>query len=1341
VATGVQEVDMAQTERLSQLRQNLIDHFSDGELRDLCFDLGVDYENLPGQTKADKARELLSDLDHRGRIPELIQHCSMLRSNVAWQEILIAIQAEPPFKGLQYFDEADADLFFGRELLTARLVGRLRQERFLAVVGASGSGKSSVVRAGLVPALKHGEPLADGSLPPEGSTRWQFHVMTPTAHPLKELATSLTRDSESVTATATLMDDLAGDARSLDLAAARLLKRPGSGNRLLLVVDQFEELFTARQDEAERKAFVDNLLHAAASETEGFTIVVIALRADFYHHCAQYPNLFTALEKHQANISKMSLNELRSAIEEPARLNGWEFESGLVDLILRDVGEEPGALPLLSHALLETWKRRHGRTLTLEGYHESGEVRGAIARTADGVFNRLTPEQQTIARNIFIRLTELGEGTQDTRRRAALSELIAHPEDKFAVEAVLKTLADARLVTTSEDMAEVAHEALIREWPALREWLDDDREGLRTQRCLTEAAQEWLQLHRDQDVLYRGARLSAAREWAEAHADELNVLEREFLDASKALAEREVAEREAQQQRELEAAQRLAEETEARRQAEAERAREAEQSAARLKVRNRIITVVGMLALLAAIVAGFLGYRSNQNAIEAQRQATLAMARQLAAQAVARTSSQFDLSLLLSLESLHIADTAEARGSLLAGLQDHPQILRYLRGHTGSVTSVAFSLDGKTLASASDDRTIILWNVATRQPLGTLPTEHTDTIWNVAFSPDGKTLASAGWDKNIILWDVATRQSLGPPLTGHTDRVYSVAFSPDGKTLASASRDKTIILWDVATRQPLGPPLTGHAAGVESVAFSPDGKTLASAGDDKTIILWDVATRQPLGQPLTDHTDLVASVAWNADGKMLASASWDRTIILWDVATRQPLGPPLTRHTDCVESVAFSPAPSGNGTSSQTLVSASRDRTIILWNISTALNTGSTTRQPLGPVLTGHTDLIESVAFSPDGKLLASASKDGTIILWDVSIALDTGSATRQPLGQPLTRHTDAVTSLAFSPTPPGGGTGGRMLASASGDNTVILWDVATRQPLGPPLTGHTGFVRGVAFSPNGKTLASGGDKTIILWNVATRQPLGLPLTEHNYDVTSVAFSPDSRALASASYDKTIILWDVTKRQPLGPPLTGHAAGVASVAFSPDGKTLASAGWDWNIILWDVATRQPLGSPLTGHTDRVYSVAFSPDGKTLASASADQTIILWDVATRQPLGPPLTGHAAGVASVAFSPDGKTLASASDDKTIILWDVATRQPLGQPLTGHTGEVASVAFSPDGKTPASASRDKTIILWDVSVESWEARACEIVARKLTGAEWASYLPERKYHKTCEQWPEGK
>jgi formylglycine-generating enzyme required for sulfatase activity len=435
------------------------------------------------------------------------------------------VEGEPPYMGLRYFDTVDAELFYGREALTGELLARVQKESFLAIVGASGSGKSSVARAGLIPAWIK-----------EYSERGTVHILMPTEHPLESIAASLTRESESVTATSTLMDDMQKDARSLRLYVRKLLSNSGNTN-LLLVVDQFEETFTLCKDSTERKAFIENLL-SLADEENNSARVVITLRADFYHHCAEYEGLRLMLEKHQAYIGAMTQDELREAITAPAEKNGWDFQPGLVDLILQDVGSEPGALPLLSHALLETWKRRQGRTLTLQGYHEAGGVKKAIAQTAENVYDKLSPAEQAVARNIFLRLTELGEGVQDTRRRVKMEEL-AQAQEQEAVAKVLKTLTDARLVTTEQDSAEVAHEALIREWGTLRKWLDEDREGLRLHRHLTESAWEWQRRGREGSELYRGARLIQIQEWAKQHSDGLSPLEAEFVQASQNVKRKE----------------------------------------------------------------------------------------------------------------------------------------------------------------------------------------------------------------------------------------------------------------------------------------------------------------------------------------------------------------------------------------------------------------------------------------------------------------------------------------------------------------------------------------------------------------------------------------------------------------------------------------------------------------------------------------------------------------------------------------------------------------------------------------------------------------------------------
>jgi hypothetical protein len=439
------------------------------------------------------------------------------------------VAGEPPYMGLRYFDTSDAALFYGREALTRELLARVQKESFLAIVGASGSGKSSIARAGLIPAWT------------KENERGAIHVITPTAHPLESLAASLTRETESVTATSTLMDDLKHDSRSLRLYVKKSLGETKS----LLLVDQFEETFTLCKDADERKAFIENLLSLA--DDDNIARVVITLRADFYAHCAEYDGLRLALDKHQKYIGAMTPDELRQAITAPAQSAGWNFQPGLVDLILQDVGTEPGALPLLSHALLETWKRRQGHTLTLQGYHAAGGVKKAITQTAESVYDKLTPAEQTIARGIFLRLTELGEGVQDTRRRVKMDEL-GQGKEQDAVSKVLKTLTDARLVTTEQDSAEVAHEALIREWGTLRKWLDEDRESLRLHRHLTESAGEWKRAGRDEAFLdHRGGRLEDALVFKENSLLSFATLEKEYLNACVSLRNKEQYEYEQQQ--------------------------------------------------------------------------------------------------------------------------------------------------------------------------------------------------------------------------------------------------------------------------------------------------------------------------------------------------------------------------------------------------------------------------------------------------------------------------------------------------------------------------------------------------------------------------------------------------------------------------------------------------------------------------------------------------------------------------------------------------------------------------------------------------------------------------
>lgn len=572
----------------------------------------------------------------------------------------------------------------------------------------------------------------------------------------------------------------------------------------------------------------------------------------------------------------------------------------------------------------------------------------------------------------------------------------------------------------------------------------------------------------------------------------------------------------------------------------------------------------------------------------------------------------------------------------------------------GSIKSVAFSPDGKLLATGDTNGAVHLWEVASGRELLTCK-GHTNLVNSVTFSPSGEIVASGSYDQTVRLWDVSTGECL-QVLNRHTNSVFSITFSPSGEILASGNFDQTVSLWDIRTGECLKT-LYGHTRLVCSVIFSPSGQTLASASGDQTLRIWDVSTGECL-KILHEHTGLVSSVAFSLSGGMLASGSYDQTLRIWDVSTGECLKI-LQGHTESLWSVAFSP-------SGKTLASGSYDETVRLWDVST----GECLK-----ILQGHTDLVYSVAFSPSGKILASGSYDKTVRLWDVS----TGECLNTLQG-----HSNPVRSVAFSPS-------GRILASGSYDKRVRLWDIKNGECL-KTLQAHIDQVRSVAFSPSGEILASGSyDQTIRLWDIKSGECL--KTLQQNEWVSSIAFSSSGELLASSS-KQTVRIWDTRTGKCLN-NLQGHTLSVYSVAFSSTGEMLASASRDQTVRLWDTKSGACLKT-LNGHTDWIRSVAFSSSSEILASGSYDKTVRLWDIDTGECLQI-LEQHTTWVRSVAFSPDGRLLAN-SADQTVKLWNVSTGECLNT-LQGHTMRVNSVTFNPDGKTLATCGRDGTIKLWDV------------------------------------------
>jgi WD40 repeat protein len=1063
-----------------------------------------------------------------------------------------------PFRGLYPFRLENQDFFFGREDLIQTLQDKLKEEKaqpFLAILGGSGSGKSSLVLAGLIPALQQEEPTL------------QLAYMTPSYNPLEQLDTTLARVQ---------------------------------GHPFVLVIDQFEEVFTLCLDEANRRTWISKLLALVQSGQR----VIITMRADFWGECAPYSELKALMQKRQELIAPMNSMELRTAMEKQAGKVGLRFEAGLSNVILDAVQGEPGAMPLLQHALQELWKQRHGRWLRYEEYEKFGGIQKAIAKTAEDFYITLTEEEQKLMGNIFVRLTRLdSQRERDTRQRVILNELISGKNTIDQTKDLVQRLAGegSRLIVTTLNEktdkieVEVAHEALIQYWPRLQSWLNNNRQSLLLRDDIGQAAEKWYEHRQDDDLIHRGGRLEDAENLLEL-PDFLNELESTYIKACVKLRDRQA------------------------------------------KEQKRRVQVLSALVILASIASGFALYQLQQ--IKRQRVENLATTAQsllethpVEAEVNAIVATDSSHSWFVQFPNRNLRSLAE--DSLLDVIQGNRE--RNSLSVESEVTSVAFSPDGKQVVCGSEDGSVHIWNTQTGQQIWKTSQRHEATVTSVAFSPDGKQIVSGSNDSAVHVWDAQTGQQIWKFSQGREEGVTSVAFSPDGKRIVSGSEDRTIRLWDVQTGQQIWQTLPEDQAAVTSVAFSPDGKRIVSGSNDSTVHVWLAQTGQQIWKSSQGHEEAVTSVAFSPDGKRIVSGSNDSTVHLWLAQTGQQIWKSSQGHEEAVTSVAFSP-------DGKQIVSGSLDETVRLRDAQSG--------QLIGQSLKGHEAAVTSVAFSPDGKQIVSGSKDKTLRFWD--------ALTNQPLGKILEGHTGQVTSVAFSPK-------GKQIVSGSVDGTVRLWDALTGRPLGEPLVGFEDGVTTVAFSPDGRQIASGSwDKTIRLWNAQTGQLIGKPLVGHEAAIAAVAFSSNDKQIASGSSDKTIRLWDAQTGQLIGKPLEGHEEAVMAVAFSPDGKQIASGSWDKTIRLWDAQTGQLIGKPLAGHEGGVTAIAFSPDGKQIASGSGDGMIRLWNTQTSQWMDKSLKGHTNQVTAVAFSPDGKQIVSGSRDGTVRLWDAQTGQLLWHPL---------------------------------------------------------------------------
>ncbi len=1198
-----------------------------------------------------------------------------------------AAQAEPgrpvlcPFKGLAAFESSDAEFFCGRDRIVCELIARLAEWPLVGILGPSGIGKSSLLRAGVLPALRA------GALP--GSARWRQVVLRPGEHPVDELERALGSDLGQVL-------------QSLD--------RTG---RVVIAVDQLEELFTVCDQEPERYEFLAALVQAA-SDANRRVLVLCTLRADFYGRLSVYPEFAELISRSHALVGPMHRDELVEAIEQPVSRAGLDIEPRLVDTLVIDVGDEAGGLPLLSTTLLELWQARDGRTLRLQHYRATGGVRGAVARIAEAAFTRLSEREQGVARNLLLRLVDLGEGAPE-RRRVRLVEI----KQIDGADRVLATLTDARLVTVGAGTVELSHEALLREWPRYRSWLEEDRVGRRLHAHLRVASAEWDGRGRDPGELYRGARLAAALDFCAQHPGEVGRLEREFVTASRVAAERETR-RQRTQNRRLRA----------------------------------LLAGTGTLLVLTVVagVMAILGQRqASIDAGLAVAEAHAALGRQLGAEAL--NESRLDVAALLARDAVALDRSPQTEGTLLSVLLRSPAVIGTLSLSADSAPQVAVSPDGRTLAvSDSAAGQVRLYDARTHEPLGQALSGFSGDL-PPTYSGDGSLLVYPG-GPSLVVRNARTlelRKLLPIPAPFSQQLAADV---PDGSIVITP--DRHLVYYAYWLVDPAGRPTEAYL----SRWSLPSGRSLPTirlgsgpllalrlidrGGALMVVTAHDIATfdartagRNRL-EAIRPVPLLPTAAAISPDGATVAIGSETGSVSFVDAATGLAR-PGSGAHTNAVASTVY--APDG-----KMLMTVDNGGTVIVWNPATGARTA---------VLSGPAGRVRDATVSPSGSTLYTAAVGGVLLAWDLTGRRSFGRTQRLSREWPCCELvTPPTPALALSPN-------GSRFAVVVGTSTVGVFSTDTLQrqasfaiePAGDPITA-------LAWSPTSAALAVGAHGGVVqLWSVNgrprfERSLFGLvPHLRQPEAIQALAFSPSGAVLAAT--DKglpprlghlsappfataTMAMWQVATGRRLGPPVDLGAAdnldGSDAVAFSHDGRLLAATLLAGGVRIFDPSTGRAVRT-VADPGDDAISVTFSPSGM-LASGTLGGTVDIWNPVTGKNVAPPLLADpTAPITAVAFDPTGRWFATAGyQDGSIKVWSATSFQQEGPRLVSDPGATSAVTFDPAGQSLLAFDDRGGVFTWPISLGAWEERACSLAGPNLTRARWAQLVGGPGYATVC-------